>query len=148
MFAFDLPRFAALSVSLPTGGGTMMIHVGGGRFIAKVPPLVLAGVSPAAAGVGDTEGLPIEWDGTTLPGDGESRASFFAFDVAAAQRSVEEAAAGGDTFAQKILEELARAEEVLAARAALGVMAPAAEGATAEDDRPSDAVPVSEAKGD
>lgn len=145
MFSFDLPKFAALQVSLPTGGGAIMVHVGGGRFISKVPPIALAGLVPAAEPAQNVEGLPVAWDGATLPGDGESAPVYFAFDVASAQRSVEEAAAAGDTFAKAILTELDAAQRTLDARAKLGVMDAAPAG---DDSRSSDPVPVSGAAGD
>lgn len=126
MFSFSLPRFAALVVSLPTGGQTLMLHVGDGKFVSKVPPIVLAGVSPEP--MAQVEGLPVGWDGTTLPGNVEAHPTAFVFDVAAAQSAVEAAAASGDTYAQMVMAELRAAEQVLDARTALGVMdaAPAA----------------------
>ena len=134
MFAFNLPKFAALEVSLPTGGGALMVHIGGGRFLSKVPPIALAGLTPAAGDTQSQEGLPLDWDGATLPGDGQARPIYFAFNVAQAQAGLEEAARMGDTFAQKVLAEMQEAEKVLLARQALGIMDPVPEAAAAAAD--------------
>jgi hypothetical protein len=119
MFSFDLPKSAALMVALPTGGHAIFVHVGGGRFVSKVPPIVLAGVArePSA----QVEGLPVAWDGETLPGDAEAHPTAFVFDVGSAQAAVERAAAGGDKYAQLVLDELQAAQKTLDAREALGI---------------------------
>ena len=121
MFAFELPKFAALQVQFPTGGGSLLVHVGGGRFISKVPPIVLAGVVPAAEVASNIEGIPVTWDGTTLPGDADAQPVYMAFDVASAQGSVEAAAAAGDKFARAVLDEIVQAQRTLEARASLGM---------------------------
>jgi hypothetical protein len=118
MFAFDLPRHAAIKVELPTGGEAIMIHVGGGRFVTNMPPLVLAGVS-AVEGE-EVTGLPMDWDSGALPHDLHS--AFFAFDTIGAARAVEVAAAAGDVSAQGVLTRMRDAEKMLAAREAVGMV--------------------------
>lgn len=122
MFSFALPKFAALQVSLPTGGVALFVHMGEGRFLSKVPPIVLAGVTPVESD--QTEGLPVGWDASELAGDKPAFPTAFVYDVGGAQKAVEDAAAGGDTFARLILDELEAAQRALDARAALGVMDP------------------------
>lgn len=141
MFSFDLPRFAALQVQFPTGGGSLLVHVGGGRFISKVPPIVLAGVMPAGEVAQNQEQLPVTWDGTTLPGDADAQPVFMAFDVASAQHSVEAAAQAGDTFARAVLDEIAQAQKTIDAQTALALHARTAEPETqtAEPDSIPDA---------
>lgn len=140
MFAFDLPKFAALQVQFPTGGGSLLVHLGGGRFVSKVPPIVLAGVVPATEPAVNQEGLPVTWDGTSLPGDADAQPVFMAFDVASAQGSVEAAAAAGDKFAQAVLDEIAAAQRTLDAQAALSQQR--AEAPTVVDDVAAGAEPV------
>lgn len=123
MFSFSLPKFAALMVSFPTGGHSLLVHVGEGRFVSKVPPIVLAGVSPAP--MDQVEGLPVSWDGETIKGDAQAHPMAFVFDVGSAQKAVEDAAAAGDTYARLVMDELEAAQRALDARAALGVMDPA-----------------------
>lgn len=118
MFSFHLPKFAALKVELPTGGEAVMIHVGDGRFVSNLPPLVLAGVDPNIEGV-EVRDLPITWDGETLPGHKNVHPALFAFDARGAAEAVEKAAAGGDTFALQVMERLNQAEKMLDARSLL-----------------------------
>lgn len=118
MFSFDLPESAALHVILPTGTETILVHAGGGRFVSKVPPIVLAGLVRAGQEAG-AEGVPVAWDGKTLPGDGESQTVAFGFDVQAAAEAVRAAAAEGDTYARAVVAELEHADRTLAARQAL-----------------------------
>lgn len=120
MFSFEIPQWAALQVSLPTGGATTLVHVGGGRFLSKVPPIALTGARPDFPF--QQEGIPVEWDGTTLPGDKTAHPAVFGFDVMAAARVVQEAAAAGDTFAQAVMAEMEAAQRTLDSREALGVM--------------------------
>lgn len=122
MFTFDLPKHAAIKVELPTGGDAVMIHLGEGRFVSNVPPLVLAGVSVVA----DTEvtGLQVGWDSGALPPNVHS--AIFVFDVAGAAVAVETAAAGGDVKAIEVVNKMRDAEKMLAAQVAVG-MVPAAE---------------------
>lgn len=119
MFAFDLPKFAALQVQFPTGGGSLLVHVGGGRFISKVPPIVLAGAMPATEVEQNIEGIPVTWDGTTLPGDADAKPVFMAFDVASAQGALEAAAQAGDKFALAVMAEIEQAQKTIDAQAAL-----------------------------
>lgn len=115
MFAFNLPERAGLLVKLPTGGEAMMVHVGGGRFISRVPPLVLHG--PGLPGEDFLrEGLPLEWDSTTLKQGVDVGLATFVFDAAGGQRAIEEAAAAGDAEAKGVLEELNAAQRQMEAR--------------------------------
>lgn len=123
MFAFNLPKHAAIKVELPTGGSAIMIHVGDGRFVTNMPPLVLAGVSVVEGE--EVAGLPIDWASDALPADLHS--TFFAFDAAGAARAVEAAAAAGDVKAREVLDRLAEAEKMLAARERLGMVPVAAQ---------------------
>lgn len=125
MFKFDLPAGAALHVFLPTGGETILVHAGEGRFLSKVPPIALAGLAREGEGVGAI-GLPVSWDGQTLPGDGPTQPIWFGFDVNAAADAVKAASEGGDTFARAVMAEIEAAQRTLDAREALGVMTPAA----------------------
>lgn len=114
MFSFALPKFAALHVNLPTGGSTLLVHAGDGRFLSKVPPIILAGVAPGEQQ--DMPTQPMGWDGDTLPGDGQANPVVFAFDVKTAAAAVEAAAAAGDTFAQAVVAEMQAAERQIAAQ--------------------------------
>ena len=118
MFSFDLPLHAAVKVELPTGGSAIMVHVGGGRFISNIPPLVLAGVS-TVAGV-EEHGLPVAWDSQTLAGNVHS--ALFAFDTAGAAKAVQDAAAAGDEVAREMLRKMEEAEAMLAAQKAVGLV--------------------------
>lgn len=119
MFKFVLPKFAALHVELPTGGSTLMVHIGDGVFVSKVPPIVLRGVSPEQSQ--QVEGIPVEWDGVSLPGDGEAHPCVFAFDMKSAGEAVDAAASAGDTYARKVLAEMEHAARTIAAQERLGL---------------------------
>jgi hypothetical protein len=120
MFAFDLPKWAAFPVNLPTGGEAVFVHIGGGRFLSRIPPLGLAGVAPAE-GQG-AENLPLEWDSSTLPADKEACMAVFTFDAAAGAAAVEAAAAAGDVFAAQLLEQIREGERMYEAQQAVGMM--------------------------
>lgn len=119
MFSFDLPTNCALKVALPTGGDVVMVHVGGGRFISHVPPLVLVGVSDNP-GVEEQHGLPVTWDSKTL--SGSVHHALFAFDAAGAAKAVQDAAAAGDEAARDVLRKMEEAEAMLAAQRAVGLV--------------------------
>ena len=122
MFCLDLPTNAAINVELPTGGAAIMIHLGGGRFATNLPPLVLAGVSEVKDGAPVTD-LPVTWDSGALPA--ELHAALFVFDAQGAARSVEAAAAAGDANAKAVVDRMADAEKMLAAREKVGMVVPA-----------------------
>jgi len=125
MVSFEIPQWAMLQVTLPTGGETAMLHIGGGRFLSRIPPIALTGMKPDFPL--QQEGVPVSWDGTTMPGDSQNaHPAVFGFDAVGATRALQDAAAAGDTFAKFILSEFEAAEKTLAAREALGVMTPAA----------------------
>lgn len=117
MFSFKLPVGAVLSVSLPTGGGAAFAHVGDGRFVSSVPPIILQGLRPE--GQGGEDMLPVEWDAKSMPVDTVMEPVQFGFDPQTAAAAVEAAAAGGDVRAGHIVSMLKAAEEMIAARAAL-----------------------------
>lgn len=121
MFCLDLPTNAAIRVELPTGGAAIMIHLGGGRFATNLPPLVLAGVSDVKDGAPVT-GLPVTWD-SALPD--ELHAALFVFDAQGAARAVEAAAVAGDMKALAVVDRMADAEKMLAAREKVGMVVPA-----------------------
>lgn len=123
MFKFTMPRHAAIKVELPTGGEAIMIHTGEGRFVTNMPPLVLAGVAVVEGQ--EVTGLPIGWDSGALPED--LHHAIFAFDAAGAARAVEAAAAAGDVKAREVVDRLADAEKMLAARERLGLVPAAAQ---------------------
>lgn len=118
MFCLDLPTNAAIRVELPTGGAAIMIHLGGGRFATNLPPLVLAGVSDVKDGAPVT-GLPVTWD-SALPD--ELHGTLFVFDVQGAARAVEAAAVAGDMNAKAVVDRMADAEKMLAAREKVGMV--------------------------
>lgn len=125
MFRFALPPGAAITVSLPTGGASAFFHIGGGEFLSRVPPLMLAGLRSSDAVAGDAElvqGLPVSWDSATLPGDKPAQPLVFGFDATTAGAAVEAAAAAGDTFAVAMLGEIERAEQTLRAQQAVGMV--------------------------
>lgn len=122
MFAFNLPERAAIKVELPTGGAAIMIHLGGGRFATNLPPMALAGVSEVKGGAPVTD-LPVTWDSGALPA--ELHATLFVFDAQGAARSVEAAAAAGDANAKAVVDRMADAEKMLAAREKVGMVVPA-----------------------
>ena len=122
MFCLDLPTNAAINVELPTGGAAIMIHLGGGRFATNLPPLALAGVSEVKDGAPVTD-LPVTWDSGALPA--ELHAALFVFDAQGAARSVEAAAVAGDMKALAVVDRMADAEKMLAAREKVGMVAPA-----------------------
>lgn len=124
MFAIDLPPGAALVVTLPNGVQTAFVHAGGGRFLSKVPPLFVAGVEsgPAPAEPQVVQGLQIEWDGKSLPGDGPTYPVLFAFDAASGMNAVQAAGDSGDTFAKAVLDEIAAAQRTWEARQALSAV--------------------------
>lgn len=107
MFSFELPVNTAITVDLPTGGATVMVHLGGGRFLSKLPPIALPALSrepePGAVDV------PVTWDGQTLPGDGGAHAGVVTFDVRGAAQAVEAAAKDGDTYAQRVVAQMREA---------------------------------------
>lgn len=106
MFAFDLPKFASMSVALPTGGSAIFVHVGEGRFISNVPPIAMAGISAVKDEV--VTGVPLGWDSDALPV--VSHGATFVFDIAGAATAVEEAAGKGDTKAREIMDLLQKIE--------------------------------------
>ena len=122
MFCLDLPINAAIRVELPTGGTAIMIHLGGGRFATNLPPLALAGVSEVKDGAPVTD-LPVTWDSGALPA--ELHAALFVFDAQGAARAVEAAAAAGDANAKAVVDRMADAEKMLAAREKVGMVVPA-----------------------
>jgi hypothetical protein len=146
MFAIDLPPGATLVVTLPNGVQTALVHKGGGRFLSKIPPLFVAGVEagPTPAEPQVVQGLPIQWDGTSLPGDGPTYPVLFAFDAVMGMNAVQAAGDAGDTFAKAVLDEMAAAQRTWEARMALAAMgqpqvdAPVA----ANDSGPVEAAPV------
>ena len=120
MFKIDLPKMAVLNVALPTGGMAAFVHLGEGRFLSGLPPVMLAGVSLEAEAT--HEGLPVEWDGSVFPAGCEAHPVAFVFDALGAQRSVEAAAAAGDLGAAAMLEQIHAAEKQLAAQVAVGMV--------------------------
>lgn len=125
MFRITLPIGAALHVNLPTGGATAFVHVGGGEFLTRIPPLLLAGLQASETPRGEPvldQGHAVGWDGKTLPGDKPVQAFVYGFDASAAAAAVEAAAAGGDTFAQQMLGEIEAAEKTLRAQQAVGLV--------------------------
>lgn len=122
MFCLDLPINAAIRVELPTGGAAIMIHLGGGRFATNLPPLALAGVSTVKGGEPVT-GLPVTWDSGALPA--ELHAALFVFGAQGAARAVEAAAVAGDMKALAVVDRMADAEKMLAAREKIGMVVPA-----------------------
>lgn len=114
MFSFDLPKHAAIKVNLPTGGDAVMIHLGGGRFVSNIPPLVLVAVSAVKdEGIKD---VPLVWDSKCLPAD--LHHITFDFDLVGAQRSLEAAAAAGDELAREVMGKLTAADAMLEANEA------------------------------
>lgn len=111
MFSFDLPKHAAIKVELPTGGEAVMIHLGGGRFVSNVPPLVLVAVSEVQGEAIDD--VALTWDSKCLPADVHH--TTFGFDLVGAQRSLEAAAAAGDERAREVMGKLTAAEAMLEA---------------------------------
>lgn len=128
MFSFDLPQFAALQVSLPTGGSAVFVHVGGGRFISKVPPIALIGFVRKGDPVPEIKNHPVSWDGATLPCNVEAEPFEIAFDLKMAEKCVCDAAALGDEFGKSVVAALAEVDAMLLARAELGIMQPPAGG--------------------
>lgn len=120
MFKIDLPKMAVINVALPTGGMAAFVHLGEGRFLSGLPPVMLAGVSLEAEST--HEGLPVEWDGTVFPAGCEAHPVAFVFDAVGAQRAVEDAAAAGDPAAVAMMEQLRAAEAQLAAQVAVGMV--------------------------
>lgn len=118
MFAFNMPRFAAINVRLSTGCEAIMIHVGDGRFVTNIPPLILSGVSSVEGEV--TSDLPVTWDSGALPV--EFHSATFVFDAKGAAHAVEAAAAAGDADAKSVMGSLADAEKMLAAREKVGMV--------------------------
>lgn len=116
MFAFDLPKHSMIKVELPTGGEVLMIHLGFGRFVSNLPPLVLVGVSPVENE--QVAQLPVVWDSEAIKLDGLHHA-LFGFDHVGCANSVERAAAAGDERALEMLEKLREADAALAALDAL-----------------------------
>lgn len=117
MFSFALPRYAAFKVALPTGGETVFIHLGGGKFVTRVPPVALHAVVPAGVEF-DPEPVPLTWD-TELAGDVVGNK--VVFDLASAEKSVGVAAGLGDALAVEyigMLEEAGRALDMAAAESA------------------------------
>lgn len=108
MFSFELPVNTAITVNLPTGGVTTFVHVGGGRFLSKLPPIAMP--APAREPIANVEDVPVTWDGQTMPGDGQAHAAVVSFDVRAAAQAVEAASAAGDTYAQRVMEQVREAE--------------------------------------
>lgn len=116
MFAFDLPKNALIKVELPTGGDVLMIHLGLGRFVSSLPPLVLVGVSPFENE--QVAGLPVTWDSEAIKLDGLHQA-MFGFDHIGCANSVERAAAAGDEQALEMLEKMRAADAALDEAAAV-----------------------------
>ena len=144
MFSFDLPKDAALVVSLPTGATTVFVHIGGGRFLSKIPPIALAGVRAGAGDFAEVEGPELGWDGVTLPGDAPTHPVAIRFAAAPAMDAVKAAGERGDTYALAVLAEIAAVTRILEAREGLAGMlsatAEAARAAVADGDAPADVV--------
>jgi len=122
MFKFTLPQFAALNVSLPTGGTIVMVHMGDGEFCSLVPPLAVPGILPEGVAVpAEYPVVPVTWATGAFVGDVNTTG--FGFDVAGAAASVEQAAAAGDVVAGEIVSQMKEAEVMLAAREKLGLVA-------------------------
>ena len=120
MFKIDLPEMAILNVALPTGGMAAFVHLGGGRFLSGLPPVMLGGVSLESEAT--HEGLPVEWDGSVFPVDAQAHPVAFVFDAIGAQRAVEAAAAAGDPGAVAMMEQIQAAEKQLEAQRAVGLV--------------------------
>lgn len=119
MFGFDLPKYAVLTVEQPNGGNVVMVHMGEGRFIAKVPPLAVGALVPPG-GEPAKDPIPFRWD-NGLAGDGYSAGALL-FDAKGAGELINAQAANGDAFAIKVLTQCAEAEKMMIARDKLGVM--------------------------
>lgn len=119
MFGFDLPKYALLTVEQPNGGHVIMVHMGDGRFIAKVPPLVVGALVPPGVEL-SKDPIPFTWD-NGLEGEGYS-AGAFVFDAKGAGELINEQAANGNEFAVNLLTKCAEAEKMMIARDKLGVM--------------------------
>lgn len=105
-----MPKHSMIKVELPTGGDVLMIHLGFGRFVSSLPPLVLVGVSPVENE--QVAQLPVVWDSEAIKLDGLHQA-MFGFDHIGCANSVERAAAAGDEQALEMLEKLREADAAL-----------------------------------
>lgn len=112
MFSFHLPRWASLPVSLPGGQQLLLVHAGDGRFLTQIPPFAMAGVAPEPQA--EQVDLPVEWDGTTLPGHQQAHVAVFGFAPGTALQSLTAAAEAGDAYAADVLASMQEAEEVVA----------------------------------
>lgn len=106
MFSFQLPRGAIVTATTPDGVTLSLLHAGNGSFLSQVPPTVMAGIEMA----GETPyaaGVPVTWDGATVPGDGDVQGCLFGFNVHSARDALFSAANAGDSFAQKTMKRMA-----------------------------------------
>lgn len=118
MFKFTLPKFAAFEAVQPNGGNLLFIHLGEGKFISQIPPLMSGGVAPEAEVVDTDPAITFEWDSETFQ---TSKAVMFMYDAKGALALVEAAAAAGDKSAINMLGEFDRASKIIEAREAVGM---------------------------
>lgn len=119
MFSVSLPKFAVLTVQLPTGVTACMCHVGEGRFIMDVPPVAFVGVR-GADGQGPevpAEGLPVGWDSTSVVAPIEPVQ--IVCDAKSGMSVLRLAAERGDAAAVAALGELEAIERMVALRETL-----------------------------
>lgn len=113
MFKFNLPKWAFLDVTLPTGAVQRMLHIGDGEFISELPPVMVDGLVPDsvvmdAAAVHTLQG--VQWDSAIIPWRSQVRGLRWVYDAPAAMQALREAEAKGDQSAITLLQRLKQAE--------------------------------------
>lgn len=113
MFKFNLPKWAILDVTLPTGVSQRLLHMGEGEFVSVLPPIALAGMAPAGAAPTADELHPVGWDSTTFDGRTTVEGFPVSFDVKAAMAALQAAADRGDVAAISTLQRVKQAEVMI-----------------------------------
>lgn len=113
MFKFNLPKWAFLDVTLPTGAVSRMLHIGDGQFVSEIPPVMVDGMVPDnivmdAAAVHTLQ--PVQWDSSIIPWRSQVRGIRWVYDAPTAMQTLRDAEAKGDQAAITLLQRLKQAE--------------------------------------
>ncbi|WP_441280594.1 hypothetical protein [Tardiphaga sp. 862_B3_N1_1] len=113
MFKFNLPKWAFLDVTLPTGAVSRLLHIGDGEFVSELPPVMVEGLVPTsveidAAAVHTVQ--PVQWDSTIIPWRSQVQGLRWVYDAPAAMQALLAAEAKGDQAAITLLQRLKQAE--------------------------------------